>query len=272
MQSFFFAHGSIAFINDLDNWHKWPNKLLHSVPGEWLPSSREATSFWNPAAHSFKRMLPTSVQGPDGSEWGRLTGRTWKTLRELCRDVSPGSQAEDQAGILKCASTVFQDILSSPLRNGTAGKACSGLRWGRGEAGAMVPCGVKWFSLKRAQTVFDLIFLPPSVGEASESKLDVLWREPQTHNGVNKWEGSGMGSPPRPSASLHPHHQFVRIHSHWPQTPISTCLYIYAAFFFFSKCLFQMLVCIHTVQHCSQPWLCLNVLNNINKQDSVDQH
>lgn len=42
--------------------------------------------------------------------------------------------------------------------------------------------------------------------------------------------------------------------------------------FFFSKCLFQMLVCIHTVQHYSQPWLCLNVLNNINKQDSVDQH
>lgn len=270
MQTFFFARGSIAFINDLDNWHKWPNKLSHSVPGEWLPSSQEATSFWNPAAQSFNRMWPTSVQGLDGSEWGRLTGRTWK--RELCRDVSPGSQAEDQAGILKCASTVFQDILSSPLRDGTAGKACSGLRWGRGEAGAMVPCGVKWFSLKRAQTVYDLIFLPPSVRETSESKLDVLRRQPQTHNVVNKWEGSGDGFTPEavsfapPSSSICKNSFTLTSNSYFHLPLHLRCS------FSFSKCSFQMLVCINTVQHFSQPWLCLNVLNNINKQDSVDQH
>lgn len=152
---------------------------------------------------SVNHMWPAGVQGPDGSEWRRLTGQTWKTLKRLCWDVSPGRQAGRQkycARILKCASIVFQDILSSPLRNRTAGKACSRLRWeGAGRDVAM------WCQMIFTTKGLKLALI--GFFSASESKLNVL----QHANAQRCQQMGGLVHPPRPSALLPPLHQFATV-------------------------------------------------------------
>lgn len=132
-----------------------------------------------------------------GSRW-KPVGKTDRTILEDtegallgCEPRQAGRQ-KDRARILKCASIVFQDILSSPLRNGTAGKACSRLWWGWGEGGwrnVAMWCQMI-FPQKGSNSLWVDSSPPLSVREASESNLNVL----QHSNAQRCQQTGGVGN------------------------------------------------------------------------------
>lgn len=174
-------------------------------------SPQEATSFWKPSAqlrsttsHRLAFRLPMEGSKED---WQDKPGRHWRGSAGMWAQAG---RQKDRARILKCTSIVFQDILSSPLRNGTAGKACSRL-WRGGWKNDAMRC--QMISPQKASNSlwFDS-FLPLSVREASESKLNVL--QHANAQRCQQMDGVGhgrVGSPLRPSALLPSHYQFETV-------------------------------------------------------------
>lgn len=206
--------------------------LLRARVTEWRSGSR-----WKPVRKSDR----TNLEDTEGALLG-------------CEPRHAGRQ-KDRARILKCASIVFQDILSSPLRNGTVGKAWSRLRWGRGVLGERLEkcCHVvsNDFPSKGLKLSLSWFFS----AAVSERSIGVQVERPPTRkrttvstNGRGgEWEGLFTPQGRRLCSLLIINSRPSSIHLHWPQkkktTPLASTSALLLVYF---KCSHTLLCCLPT--------------------------